>query len=46
MILGLDISTSITGATVLDNDGNILYNEAWDTRKFKKDRIYWRSDRC
>jgi len=35
MILGLDISTSITGATVLDKDGNIVYNEAWDTRKFK-----------
>ena len=35
MILGLDVSTSITGATVLDNDGNIIYNEAWDTRKFK-----------
>jgi hypothetical protein len=35
MILGLDISTSITGATILDNDGKIIYNEAWDTRKFK-----------
>jgi len=35
MILGLDISTSITGATVLDKEGNIVYNEAWDTRKFK-----------
>lgn len=35
MICGLDISTSITGATVLDNDGNIVYNEAWDTRRFK-----------
>ena len=35
MILGLDISTSITGATVLDSTGKILYNEAWDTRKFK-----------
>jgi len=35
MILGLDVSTSITGATVLDKDGNILYNDAWDTRKFK-----------
>ena len=32
MILGLDISTSITGATVLDNGGKILYCEAWDTR--------------
>ena len=35
MILGLDISTSITGATLLDKDGNIIFNEAWDTRKFK-----------
>jgi hypothetical protein len=35
MILGLDISTSITGATVLDKKGNIIYNEACDTRKFK-----------
>jgi hypothetical protein len=35
MILGLDVSTSITGATLLDKDGNIVFNEAWDTRKFK-----------
>jgi len=35
MLLGLDISTSITGATVLDKDGRILYNEAWDLRKYK-----------
>ena len=35
MLLGLDISTSITGATILDKDGEIVYNEAWDTRKFK-----------
>ena len=35
MILGLDISTSITGATVLDKEGNTVYCEAWDTRKFK-----------
>ena len=35
MILGLDISTSITGATLLDQDGEIIYNEAWDTRKYK-----------
>ena len=35
MILGLDISTSITGITVLDNNGNIVHNDAWDTRKFK-----------
>ena len=35
MILGLDVSTSITGATVIDNRGNIVYCEAWDTRKLK-----------
>jgi len=35
MILGLDVSTSITGATILDKAGKIVYNEAWDTRKFK-----------
>ena len=35
MILGLDVSTSITGATVLDDTGEIVYNTAWDTRKFK-----------
>ena len=35
MILGLDVSTSITGATLLGKDGNIIFNEAWDTRKFK-----------
>tara|TARA_R110000824_G_scaffold79545_4_gene200342 strand:- start:1521 stop:2039 length:519 start_codon:yes stop_codon:yes gene_type:complete len=35
MILGLDISTSITGATILDESGEVVYNEAWDTRKYK-----------
>tara|TARA_R110000824_G_scaffold232183_2_gene420104 strand:- start:214 stop:732 length:519 start_codon:yes stop_codon:yes gene_type:complete len=33
MILGLDISTTITGATILDEDGNIIYCEAWRTNK-------------
>ena len=32
MILGLDISTSITGATILDEDGNVVFCEAWDFR--------------
>ena len=32
MILGLDISTSITGATVLDDNGNVIFCEAWDFR--------------
>ena len=35
MILGLDISTSITGATIIDDKGNIVFCEAWDTRKLK-----------
>lgn len=36
MILGLDISTSITGATVIDKNGEVVYNEAWDLRKYKE----------
>ena len=36
MILGLDISTSITGATVLDKNGVCVYNEFWDTRNKNK----------
>jgi hypothetical protein len=35
MILGLDVSTSITGATVLDKNGNVVFNEAWDFRNKK-----------
>jgi len=35
MILGLDVSTSITGVTVLDKNGKIIYNLAIDTRKYK-----------
>tara|TARA_Y100000593_G_scaffold93389_1_gene188091 strand:+ start:209 stop:832 length:624 start_codon:yes stop_codon:yes gene_type:complete len=35
MIVGLDISTSITGITVLSKNGEILLNEAWDMRKYK-----------
>tara|TARA_R110002020_G_scaffold361335_2_gene573915 strand:+ start:482 stop:1006 length:525 start_codon:yes stop_codon:yes gene_type:complete len=35
MILGLDVSTSITGATVIDSKGNVVMCEAWDTRKYK-----------
>ena len=35
MILGLDISTSITGATVLDEKGHIIFCEAWDFRNKK-----------
>ena len=32
IILGLDLSTSITGATLLDEDNNTLLCESWDTR--------------
>lgn len=35
MIIGLDISTSITGVTVLREDGSVDYNFAIDTRKYK-----------
>tara|TARA_B100000287_G_scaffold86833_1_gene79427 strand:- start:10460 stop:10978 length:519 start_codon:yes stop_codon:yes gene_type:complete len=35
MIIGLDISTSITGVTVIDCSGKIDYNFAIDTRKYK-----------
>ena len=35
MILGLDISTSITGVTILDENENILCCEAWDLRRYK-----------
>ena len=35
MILGLDVSTSITGITLLDNSGEVVYNISVDTRKYK-----------
>ena len=35
MILGLDVSTSITGITLLDKSGEIVYNTSVDTRKYK-----------
>jgi hypothetical protein len=35
MIIGLDISTSITGFTVLNEDGSVLHNEAIDLRSKK-----------
>ena len=34
-ILGLDISTSITGATIIQ-DGKILETAFWDTRNKRK----------
>ena len=42
MILGLDISTSMTGATVLDKDGNITRCETWDFRNKRKYPTFFR----
>ena len=36
IILGLDLSTSITGATLLNEKGDTILCEAWDTRNKKK----------
>ena len=36
MILGLDISTSITGYTILDYQGTLVRCSAWDTRNKNK----------
>ena len=35
MILGLDVSTSITGITLLDDNGEVKVMNAIDTRKYK-----------
>ena len=35
MILGLDVSTSITGATVLNSNGEVVLCDVWDLRKDK-----------
>ena len=35
MILGLDVSTSITGASVIDESGCLLFCGKYDTRKIK-----------
>jgi len=34
LILGLDISTSITGATLINENGEVVFIEAIDTRKY------------
>ena len=36
MILGLDISSSITGATIINKDGEVILCEHWDTRNKNK----------
>lgn len=41
MILGLDISTSITGVSVIDKNGEILLYEAWDMRNKKHFPTTW-----
>lgn len=33
MILGLDISTSITGVTIIDENGKVILNDAWQLKK-------------
>ena len=33
MILGLDISTSITGVSIVDRDNELIYCDAWRTDK-------------
>jgi len=33
MILGLDVSTSITGASIIDKNDELVYCEAWKTHK-------------
>jgi len=38
--LGLDISTSCVGVTVLDKDGNLVVCESWDLRKTDKDLLF------
>jgi len=35
MILGIDVSTSISGFAILDKEGAVIYNDALDTRKYK-----------
>ena len=35
MLIGLDVSTSVTGASVIDKDGKIVFCEAWRTDKSK-----------
>jgi hypothetical protein len=40
MILGLDISTSLTGFTVLNVDGSVLHNEVIDLRSTKLESMF------
>ncbi len=40
MVIGLDISTSITGVTVLNEDGTVIHNEAIDLTSKKLDNVF------
>jgi hypothetical protein len=43
MILGLDISTSCTGITILDYTGRVVLNDCW---KFKEDDVFDKLERA
>lgn len=43
MILGLDISTSCTGVTILDYTGRVVLNDCW---KFKEDDVFDKLERA
>lgn len=43
MILGLDISTSCTGVTILDYTGRVVLNDYW---KFKEDDMFDKLERA
>ncbi len=45
MILGLDISTSVTGVTILGEDGNVIHNEAIHLTSKKFDTLFKKADR-
>ena len=47
MLLGLDISTSIVGATVLNDEGEVVYCDFWDLRnKNQFLTLYSLNSRC
>ena len=41
MILGLDISTSMTGFCILDGEGEIIRSDVWDTRNKNKFKTFF-----
>lgn len=43
MILGLDISTSCTGVTIIDYTGRLILNDCW---KFKEDDVFDKLERA